>query len=252
VATTPFTIDFTSPAAPSNLVVANTLMARDNLNSPTAHTLTWTPVTTAPENLDGVEIWTIDAYDQKRIARFSDPAITSYIYPHPRANIPVQYQIHELVRSGGNTLTGLWASTTITLPMRTLTLVSTLNPTAHRIAVDAWTDFVEDLTQTQEWQIPAGGQDYFEIAGSLRGSDGSTTLQIFDREDGSGVTGAQLLDDFKTLFRIIPPETISLRDPRGNKWFGRFSGNARITYLKKTNRTSIDIGFRQTNFVEGS
>lgn len=248
---TPFTISFTSPSAPSNLAVANTVMGFDPAGKASSHTLTWIPVSTAPENIDKIEVWTIDAYESRRVAWFSDPAVTSFVYHFPRLNTAIQYQIRQVVKkSGGGTQVGLWGTLSgqlATSPV--LSLVSVINATAHRVGFDAWDEFGESYLQNQEWQIPAGGQNYFEIAGSLRGRDMNLAVHM---EDRTSKTALQTKLALETLFDSIPPETMCLRHPRGGKWFGRFNGNISVPYVYGGSRYRASFGFRRTSYKEGN
>jgi hypothetical protein len=252
MAVTPFTIDFTSPAAPTSLTVTPLAVSYDPSGSFSLHRLTWLPVSTAPENIDKIEVWTIDAYDTKRVAWFTDPAVVTFDYYFPRFGIPIEYQIHQIVKvAGGGTQVGLWANVTNNiLTNRCLSIISVINPLAKRVSFEAWGDFSEGLLQTQEWQIPAGGQDYFEVAGSLRGRDMNLAVEVADRQDG--VTALQQKIALETLFDTIPPETCCLRHPRGGKWFGRFSGNWNIPYVYGGSRYKASGGFRRTSFREGN
>jgi hypothetical protein len=79
----PFTIDFTAPNAPTNVNAAPVTLLR----APEADAvqITWTPVSTAPENLVRQELWMNDGVDWTRIAYWTDPAVASYTYPFPRS-----------------------------------------------------------------------------------------------------------------------------------------------------------------------
>lgn len=249
----PFTIDFTSPAAPTSLAVANTALNFDPTGQYSAHTLTWTPVSTAPENILRIEVWTTDAYEAKRIAWFTEPAVTSFIYYFPRFNTSITYQILQIVKGpGGITQVGLWATLTTSLLNNCLSFVSVLNPVSHRVSFQAWTDFTESLLQSQEWQIPAGGQDYFEVGGSLRGRDINLGVELADRQDGSGITALAHKISLEQLFDAIPPETVCLRHQRGGKWFGRFNGNWNVPYIYGNGRFRASGTFRRTSFKEGN
>jgi hypothetical protein len=249
---TPFTIDFTSPAAPTALAVTPLAFSFDPAANYSSHRLTWVPVSTAPENIARIEIWSIDVYQTTRIAWFTDPSVATFDYHFPRFSTPIEYQIHQIVRAaGGGTLTGLWGNIAgNTIANRCLSIVSVINPVAHRITFEAWSDFGEQLTQSQEWQIPAGGQNYFEVGGSLRGRDMNLSVMMHNRSDG--VTALQEKIALETIFDAIPPETMCLRHPRGGKWFGRFNGNWSLPYIYGGERYSASGGFRRTSFKEGN
>lgn len=247
----PFTIDFTAPGAPSNLTVTPLEQSFDFPGEPSIHRLTWLPIGTSPENLFSLEIWTTDAIGgDQRIAVFSDPAVTTFDYHFPRTNKAIQYRIFQRIRAGATITTGLFATTTATLTNRGLILASVISPVAHRINLYAIGGFVEGLLQTQEWQIPAGGQNYYEIAGSLRGRDMSWNCDLFTRYDG--VTAEQHKLALETIFDAIPPETCCLRHPRGFKWFGRINGNISLPYVYGGERYTGSISFRRTSFREGT
>lgn len=248
---TPFRIDFTAPSAPSNITVTNTIMPFDPAGKASSHNIVWVPVSTAPEDIDKIEVWTIDAYEARRIAWFSDPAVTSFLYHFPRLNTNIQYQIHQIVKQpGGGTQIGLWGALTGQLATHpNLSLVSVINPSAHRVGFDAWDEFGESYLQNQEWQIPAGGQNYFEIAGSLRGRDMNLNVHM---EDRTGITALQTKLALEQLFDSIPPETMCLRHPRGGKWFGRYNGNISVPYVYGGSRYRASFGFRRTSFQEGN
>jgi len=252
MATVPFTVDFTAPGALSSLTATNTSLAFDPPGTGSTHSLIWTPVTTAPENLIRIEVWSEDAFEARKVAQFTDPAVTSLLYYFPRVGIPITYKVFQIIRSGAATLIGLSAQATITATSKCLSLVSVVNPVAHRIALQAWSDFGETLQQNQEWGIPAGGQDYFEVGGSLRGTDINIAAELFNRTDGSGITALDEKLALEALFKAIPPETVCLRHPRGGKWFGRFNGSWSFPYIYGGERYRASGGFRKTSFVEGN
>jgi hypothetical protein len=242
----PFTIDFTAPNAPTNVNAAPVTLLR----APEADAvqITWTPVSTAPENLVRQELWMNDGVDWTRIAYWTDPAVASYTYPFPRSGKNILYQLNQIVRSGSNTLTGLWGSDTAQVNLAHLSLVSVKAPQTRRVSIRAWPSQRRTFTQNQDWHYPAGGTNPIELPGSLRGRDWSLSGQLYDREDG--VTAEQTMEDFVTLFDTY--DIFCLRDPRGSKDFCRFNGNPTDNFGKGGVRHELDFQVRKVAYVEGA
>lgn len=243
----PFDVDFTSPGSSTNLTAATSLMSGDPPSQPSAVALTWLALPVAPENLLRAELWAIDGVAVTRILTFTDPAITSYIYPFPRSRQTTEYRIIQWLADGR---TGLWGTDSEIVTMDYVSLVSTINPTTKRVILQARTSESEEWTQTQDWHIPAGGDNYKEIAGSLRGLDIPVTAQMFDRIDGSGVTSEVTKTRLRTIFDA-KTETICLRNYRGLKAFGKINGNVSVPYVYGANRYNVSFSFRRTSFTEG-
>ena len=245
----PFTIDFTAPGATGNLVATTLLQLYDHPSFPSSVRLTWNPIETAPENVEKIEIWAIDSYGATRIARFTDPAVSAFTYHYPRSAQNTTYQVIQFIRSGGNILVGLWGQASATVTLTILSIVSVSSPVSLRVAVDAWPTFREKLTQSQEWSVPAGGSDYVEQAGSLRGRDLSLSGQLYDRADGSNVTAQDTRAALSALFDTR--DITCVRDPRGNKWFARFMGDIDLDYGKGGVRYNATWSMRRVAHAEG-
>jgi hypothetical protein len=243
---TSFTIDFTAPNAPTNVTATPVKLLRAPDDD--AVMITWLPVATAPENLVQQELWVTDGLKANRIAYWSDPAVHSYLYPFPPAKKNLLYRIHEVVRSGSSTLTGLHGIDAAQVNMQHLSLVSAVAPLTHRVAIAAWPNQRVTLNQQQDWHTPAGGTTMIELPGSLRSREINLSGQLWDRPDG--VTADQSWQDLQDLFDTR--ETFCVRDPRGGKWFCRFLGDLTANYGKGGVRYELDFNVRKVAFVEGA
>ncbi len=244
---TPFTINFTAPAAPTNVTATPVTLLR--APEPDAVQITWTAVSTAPENLVRQELWANDGVSWTRIAYWTDPAVTSYTYPFPRSGKNILYQLNQVVNvAGGGTQTGLWGSATATVNLTHISLVSVKSPQTLRVSIKAWPSQRVTLTQTQDWHTPAGGTDMKELPGSIRSREISLSGQLYDRSDG--VTAEQTWQDFQDLFDTN--DIFCVRDPRGGKWFSRFLGNPSSTYGKGGVRHELDFVVRRVSYTEGA
>jgi hypothetical protein len=240
---TPFSIDFTAPAAPTSLTLTPVTVGLDP--SAAALDLAWTPVSTAPENLYRIEVWANDGDGWILVAWFSDPAVTTFRYHFPRSGVDTTYRVLQRVWSGSNLLTGLWAEAHVILSFPFISLVSVKFPETRRVPIRYWPNQQEQWAQTQDWHIPAGGTHYVEMAGSLRNDDVSLSAQFIDEV---GRTAEQCYLALKGLFRVTDP--FAVRDPRGHKWFARFSGNPSMDYGKGGVRYSTTFNVRQIAHVE--
>jgi hypothetical protein len=241
----PFTIDFTAPNAPTNVVATPLKLLRAPEFD--AAQITWSPVTTPPENLLRQELWMNDGVDWTRIGYWSDPAVKSFVYPFPRSRKSILYQINQIVRVGAATQTGLWGADDLTVTLNHLSLVSIREPQTIRFAASAWESQRVAFKQAQDWHFPAGGRDPVEMPGSLSNREVSISPQLYDRVDG--VTAEQSYLDFETLFDS--KHIFCLRDPRGNKWFSRFLGDPTDTFGKGGVRHNFDIQVRRVAYQEG-
>jgi hypothetical protein len=247
-----FTIDFTAPAAVTNLTAIPYTLLR--APEPDAVFISWLPVATAPENLIRQELWMTDGTTGPdglaiwtKLGWWTDPSVRTYLYPYPASNKNVLYQINQVVRSGASTLTGLWGNDAAQVTLNHISLVSVLAPQTRRVAIMAWPTERETLVQEQDWHVPAGGTNYIELPGSLRGREVNMSGQLFDRPDG--VTAEQTMQDFRNLFDT--KDIFCARDPRGGKWFARFLGNPTSNYGKGGVRHELDFNIRRVAFVEG-
>lgn len=246
----PFTIDFTAPTASGNLTLAAITRTLDPVGYPNSVRLTWVAIPSAPENVDRIEIWMSDSYESKRIARFTDPAVTTYVYHFPRSGDVVEYQIIQFLKSGASILTGLWGISTMTLTFPFIHLASVVSPATLRLPIRYWTSQQETLTQTQEWQLPAGGTEYIEVSGSLRGKEFSVSGQLIDQQDGSGITAEQLARMFRDMFKTR--DIFCYRNPRGHKEFIRPLGNPTLPHLPGTVRYTLSFNVRTVAYAEGA
>jgi hypothetical protein len=245
----PFTIDFTAPGVASNVTLATLAQLFDVPGYPSSVRLTWSTIPTAPENIDRIEIWALDDVQVTRIARFTDPAVSQFTYHYPRSGKNTTYQIFQFVKGASGAVTaGLWAQVAAQITLPYISMVNTAAPISRRVVFDAWDSFRERLLQTQEWQIPAGGSNYIELAGSLRGRDLPMSASLYDRADG--VTAQQLKSAFTTLFDTRDP--ICVRHPRGDKWFSRFNGDAEVDYLPGGVRYRLSWTMRRIAYTEGA
>jgi hypothetical protein len=245
----PFTIDFTAPGATGNLTLAAITRTLDPTGYPNAIRLTWLPVTTAPENIDRIEIWMSDSQDTRRIARFTNPAVTTYVYHFPRSGDNTEYYIIQFLKSGTNVLTGLWGIASMTLSFPFIHLASVKSPATLRLPIQYWTNQQETLTQTQDWQLPAGGTEYIEVSGSLRGTEFAVTGQLIDAQDASGITAEQLAAMFRAMFKTR--DIFCYRNPRGHKLFIRPLGNPTLPHLPGTIRYTLSFNVRTVAYTEG-
>lgn len=245
----PFEVDFTAPDSTDNMTAVQHAMTGDPSGKGSAIRLTWEAVPTAPENIRAIDLWLVDPFEQKRILTVTDPAITQYDYPFPRANVQSEFYLIQYIQSGQDILSGLWAQEMVTPVIDYLSIVSVVNPTTRRIITPAWASESEELTQEQSWHIPAGGTNYKEIGGTLRGRDMQASLQLFDRQDGSGITADQQWTTLKSIFDTR--DTICFRDARANKLFGKILGNVRADFGKGGLRYTVPITLRRTSYTEG-
>jgi hypothetical protein len=245
----PFVVDFTAPSASGNLTLAAITRTLDPVGYPNTVRLTWNAIPEAPENVDRVEIWMSDSIETKRIARFTDPAVTSYVYHFPRSGSSTEYYIIEFIKSGSAILTGLWGIASMTVVFPFIHLASVKSPATLRLPIQYWTSQQETLTQTQEWQLPAGGTEYIEVSGSLRGAEFAVTGQLIDAQDGSGITAEQLAKMFRDMFKTR--DIFCYRNPRGHKHFIRPLGNVTLPHLPGTVRYTMSFNVRTVAYTEG-
>lgn len=244
----PFDVDFTAPGSASSVTVTPEAMLFDPPSQPSAVRIEWTPLDMAPEDIYKVELWAIDSYETTRILRFTDPAVTNYLYPFPRSRDETEYRIVVWVGDDEDYQTGLWGVDQHTHVMDYISLVAVEAPETERAIMQARDDFGETWTQEQTFQIPAGGLNYKELPGSLAGMDHSVSVQLFTRIDGSGVTIEQTKAAMWEIFR--KKRTACLRHDRGAKSFGRINGN--ISWRYEYNGTiSGSFDFRRTSYTEG-
>jgi hypothetical protein len=242
---TPFTIDYTSPGAPSNLVVTPVTVSPDPGTA--AADLTWTGVSTSPENLERIEIWVNDQDEGWILAQwFTDPGVNFFRYHYPRSGVATTYRVLERVFSGSNVLTGLWAEEAATVTFPFISFVSVRFPNTRRAHTRYWPNQRESRGQSQDWHVPAGGRNYVEFAGSLRSTDLSLSAQYIDESGGSTAEAQKRALD--ALFDVTDP--ICVRDPRGHKWFTRFNGSLNWEYGKGGVRYSADFSMRKITHTE--
>lgn len=244
----PFTIDFTAPNAATSLTATPVTVSPDP--STAAVDLAWGGISTSPENTERIEIWAEETNNEgvvvnNRVAYFTNPAIASFRWHFPRSGIATTYRVIQVVRSGGSTLNGLWATVVQTVTFPFLSLVSVKRPLTHRIPIRYWTTQRESLLQSQEWQLPAGGANFVEQTGSLAGAEFPLTFQFIEE---TGLTAEQQMQLVRLVF--YGKDTMGFRDPRGHKHFGRFNGNVSADYGKGGVRYSGDFTFRRTSYAE--
>jgi hypothetical protein len=248
VDTASFTVTFVAPPVPGNVQAVPVTVGDES--APTAVLISWDAVSTSPENLESIEIWMRDSRDDKRIARFTDPGATAFLYHYPREGEIVEYRVRQRVRSGSNVTDGLFGTAETQINLDRISLISVNNPYGERLYLQAWSSQRINLLQEQNWQVPAGGTDYVEIPGLLRGREIVVSLQFFDAQDGSGRTAE---DDLEMLYTMFDGRDIlCLRDARRGKWFGRISGNPSVAYGKGGVRATADITLRRVAFDEGA
>jgi hypothetical protein len=242
---TPFTISFTAPNAPSNLTLTPVTVSPDP--GVAAVDLKWTAVGTAPENLERIEIWVNDyKYGWILAQYFTDPSVTTWRYHYPRSGKATTYRVLQRVRSGSSTLTGLWAEATTTVTFPFISLVSIQFPNTRRASAKYWPNQSEQRLQTQDWHLPAGGSKYVEFTGSLRSSDLSLSAQYMD--ETGGPTAEAQKEALDALFDVTDP--VCVRDPRGHKTFARFSGGYTWDFLKGTVRYATSFTMREIAHTE--
>jgi hypothetical protein len=243
----PFTIDFTAPGSAGNLNATTVMRTLDPTGWPNSIRLTWLPLPTAPENIDRIEIWLSDGVDVKRILRFTDPALTTYTYSFPRSGKISEFTIYQFLKDG---TVGLWGIDTQSVSFPYIHIVSVTDPASLRLPVQYWPSQRESLTQTQEWQLPAGGTEYIELAGSLRGKEFVIQGQLIDAQDGSGVTAEDIAEMFRNLW--TKRHIWCYRNPRGHKLFVRPMGNAGLSHEKGSVRYLLDVSVRTVAHTEGA
>lgn len=251
-----FSVSFTAPAAPTGFTATPYKLDGDVENSGVY--LSWDAIGDAPETLMALEIWIDEGTGRKRVAQFNHPGVTSFFYPFPKSGVDVEYLLRKVLRNP--TREGLFAQAFARIDLTTITLVSVLSPTTRRVAMQAWNPTRETLSQFQEWAVPAGGTDYVEQPGQLRGQDFTVSARLFDRQDGTSITAEYLMAKLRDLFEgirdpvtgRITADILCLRDPRGNKIFGRYLGNLTATHQKGGVRYDVEFGFRRLSYTEGA
>lgn len=252
MADVPFSIDFTAPGVVGNLSAVGHSYTGDFTGQPSGVDLSWLAVNTSPENVVAIEIWMLDSVEARKIASFTDPSVLTYTYPFPRAGETIEYRIYQRVRVGSAIQVGLWGSITYGNQMRYISLVSVVNPTARRVVARAFDSLSTTLMQEQQFQIPAGGKDYKELSGSIRGRSASVTLQFDDGvRDADGVS--QTAKTARAMFEAMfdSNDTLCLRNGDGEKYFGKIEGN--VTFSRKNMRSAwtVPIVLRRTSYSEG-
>jgi hypothetical protein len=247
-----FSVDFTAPGVLGNLTAAGHSYAGDFTNQPSGVDLTWLPVNTSPENVQAIELWMIDSHEARKIASFTDPSIVTYTYPFPRAGETIEYRIYQRVLVGGQSQIGLWGSDTFGTDMNYISLVSVANPTVRRVVSRGMSAMSTTLLQEQQFQVPAGGADYKELSGSIRGRSISVTLDFDDAirsADGVTLTAKEQRAAFEAMFDSF--DTLCARNGDGEKYFGKIEGNP--TFSRKYGRGAWTVPFtlRRTSYSEG-
>lgn len=248
----PFSVNFTAPGVAGNLNVVGHSYAGDFTNQPSGVDLTWLPVNTSPENVQAVEIWMIDSVEARKIASFTDPSVVTYTYPFPRAGDTIEYRIYQRVLVAGNSQIGLWGTDTYGTNMNYISLVSVVSPAVRRGVWRGMSAMSTTLLQEQQFQIPAGGADYKELSGSIRGRSISVTLDFDDAirsADGVTLTAKQLRAAFEAMFDSN--DTLCARNGDGEKYFGKIEGNP--TFSRKYGRGAwtLPLTLRRTSYSEG-
>jgi len=85
------------------------------------------------------------------------------------------------------------------------------------------------LTAEQTWHTPAGGNDYVEIPGTLRGRDMTMTWQIANEIDQAGLGPEDYLRRFMNLWETADGRPVNdvmqWRDGRGRVYYVRWNGS---------------------------
>jgi hypothetical protein len=194
----------------------------------------------------------LDSVEARKIASFTDPSVVTYTYPFPRAGETIEYRIYQRVLVSGQSQIGLWGTDTFGTNMNYVSLVSVVSPSVRRVVSRGMSAMSTTLMQEQQFQVPAGGADYKELSGSIRGRQIAVTLDFDDSiraADGVTLTAKQQRAAFEALFDSN--DTICARNSDGEKYFGKIEGNPSFSRKYGRGAWTVPVTLRRTSYSEG-